>query len=58
MTEANWRIDDHETFVEVLPIADKKMHLLGDECWCEPNILKDEDMQKPMISHNALDGRE
>lgn len=54
----NWRVEDQGTFVEVTPIADSRMHLLGDECWCNPKIEQDEDMDKPMISHNANDGRE
>lgn len=51
-----WKWIDHGSFVEVLPLADLKEHNLGDECWCNPRRI-DEQGERPVISHNAKDGR-
>lgn len=50
-----WSMVEHDTFIEVVPIADSKSHDYGDECWCKPNI---EQEGKTLISHNAEDGRQ
>ena len=49
-----WRSEDYGTYWEVIPVDDSRMHLAGDECWCNPETLEDE---RPIISHRALDGR-
>lgn len=58
-TNANWQSTEQETFIEILPIGDLKMHLFGDECWCTPRVEKVEG-GKPdtLIIHEALDKRE
>lgn len=43
-------------FVDLFPVSDVVEHLLGDECWCRPQIKRHWDML-PMIVHRAVDGR-
>lgn len=60
LSTINWQVNEVGEFVEVVPIGDDKEHLLGDECWCKPEVINEEDIinfNRPVISHNALDGR-
>lgn len=49
-----WRT---RTWCEVVPLDDLKEHLMGDECWCDPNVLY---FSKGgiEIDHISADGRE
>lgn len=52
-----WESTDHGQFVEVVPLDDTRKHYLGDECWCNPKIDKD-DLPRPLVMHNSNDKRE
>lgn len=60
LKRTGWIVSDRDTFVEVWPQDDDKEHLLGDECWCIPRTeeLKPEYSARPIVIHNAIDGRE
>ena len=55
--DSGWKVNRYETFVEYVPIDDAREHLLGDECWCQPQIQRQKNML-PVIGHNSMDGRE
>jgi hypothetical protein len=53
MSDLLWRWEVYLTFVEVRPVGDVKSHLLGDECWCDPELFDVEGGDPAlMISHN------
>lgn len=57
-----WQADKYVDFIDLSPIKDIKGHLLGDECWCQPTVLKPGcggcgDKHVAIVSHNATDGR-
>ena len=55
----NWGVYVNPSYVEVLPIEDDKDHYAGDECWCNPKVIKVPGGQPPiMVVHEAHDGRE
>jgi hypothetical protein len=55
-------MNDRDRPLHVLPINDLKEHIERYDCWCKPQIIAfDENgelLGVPVISHNALDGRE
>lgn len=52
-----WQWTDYDQYVEVIPLNDTKEHFAGDECWCQPRRVEEEN-QRPVISHNSNDRRE
>jgi hypothetical protein len=41
--------------VHVVPLADARMHVWPQQCWCAPTTERHRNGR--MYSHNALDGR-
>lgn len=66
-----WRVNFNGSFFEVLPVKDTKEHMLGDECWCNPEVQRSVtpnkyikhiaigmDKAQPVIVHHSNDKRE
>lgn len=52
-----WEWVRYDTLVDVHPVNDTKEHGIGDECWCNPSVVR-EPGYLPLVSHNSADKRE
>lgn len=35
-----WRVDKYPDMADIVPMHDSREHLMGDECWCSPTVVK------------------
>lgn len=68
-----WTVSFNGSFFEVIPDKDTKEHMLGDECWCNPDVQRSltpnkylkgtpfyhpTKLTQPVIVHKSHDKRE
>lgn len=53
ITEGEFIIYDRDLFDEAVPIVELDLHGLGDECDCDPNIIKGNNI-KTRILHKKI----
>ena len=44
------------TTINIVPVNDRKEHVMGEECWCRPSV--DHTKYSVTYTHNSLDRRE
>lgn len=52
-----WQVVKYDTFVDIFPLDDLQEHAVGDECWCNPRVVREHGYM-PRIAHNSADKRE